>query len=354
MYRRILRPLLFRLDPEAVHDVVSELSAAFFGVPPVRSLAKSLLLVEDPVEIWGLRFANRIGLAAGFDKHGRFVQSAEALGFGHVEVGAVTPLPQPGHPRPRMFRLPELEALRNRMGFNNEGALRIACRLARRFPYEIPVGINLGKGRDTPLEDAWKDYRASFEVLFPWGDFFVVNVSSPNTEGLRDLQHRRSLERIMGALGESNRELSSRFQQHPRPLLLKISPDLEEPALESVAEFLLESGSAGVVAANTTARREPPLEGVPAEGGISGPPLAARALEVVGSLRRYLGPDFPIVGSGGIHDEESARAMLRAGADLLQVYTGFVYEGPGLARRLARATRGWSSSLRVTSEKASP
>lgn len=331
----LLRRLLFMLDAETVHEVATDLMAALCQPAAIRLLLQSQLQVRDPVKLFGVRFPNRVGLAAGFDKNGRFLRAAEALGFGHVEVGAVTPRGQEGNPRPRLFREAQFDALRNRMGFNNDGADTVGRRLAAARPRSIPVGVNLGKNAETPLEEAHRDYCYTLERLHALADFFVINVSSPNTQGLRDLQQEDTLHRLLSAVAETNRSLGT-----PRPLLLKVSPDLDEAALEGLAAVARRHVQ-GVVATNTTVRRDPPYHLIPAEGGLSGPPLTARSREVVSRLRALLGPDFPIIGVGGIHDADSARAMLMAGADLVQVYTAFVYEGPALPRRLAEAVAGW-------------
>ncbi len=335
LYSKLIRPLLFKLDSETAHHLVSGGTRQIFSLPPVRWLAQ-MMAVKDPVELMGLTFPNRVGLAAGFDKGGVFVQAAQGLGFGHLEVGAVTPLPQPGHPRPRMFRLPQFAALRNRMGFNNDGAAAIARRLASHRA-DIPVGVNLGKGKDTPAEAAAQDYAATLELLFPFADFFVLNVSSPNTAGLRALQ--TEVGSLLLSAQASNRQQSERFGLPARPLLIKLSPDLDDDLIRQIALMAAESGADGVVATNTTVNRQPPYQDVPELGGLSGRPLRERAPQVVALLRESLGPQFPLIGVGGIEDEASARAMRQAGADLIQVYTGLVYQGPGLVPRLARALK---------------
>ncbi len=337
LYRQLLRPLLFRFDSETVHHWSGRICVELARLKPLRSLVRSWLAVDDPIELMGLRFPNRVGLAAGFDKNGYFPEAAEALGFGHLEVGAVTPRPQAGHPRPRLFRLIEQEGLRNRMGFNNDGALAVAGRLASQRA-KIPVGINLGKQKETPLEQAARDYCAVLEQLFGLADFFVVNVSSPNTEGLRQLQDQ--LGQLIGSVQASNQKSSQRFGVPARPVLVKLSPDLDEQALVAIAEGLAEAGANGVVATNTTSSRDGALAGIDPLGGISGRPLTERSRQVVGRLRSTLGPGFPIIGVGGVHDGGSAQAMLEAGADLIQVYTGFVYGGPGFAHQIASALKG--------------
>jgi dihydroorotate dehydrogenase len=278
--------------------------------------------VVDPVEVGALRFGNRVGLAAGFDKNARWLGVAEALGFGHIEIGAVTPRPQSGHPRPRLFRLPRQQALRNRMGFNNDGLEAIAARLRHR-PRRIRVGVNLGKNADTPNEKAAQDYQAVLDGCSEVCDYYTLNVSSPNTEGLRALGQADQLEQLLSQLKWS------------RPLWLKLSPD--EP-LESYHEIAARARSWGleaIVFSNTTLRREGELAGVDPAGGISGRPLLRRNLEILAQVPWTV----PVVGAGGIFDERDALAYRRAGASLVQVYTGFIYSGPGLPSRLARAMR---------------
>lgn len=336
LYSKLIRPLLFRLDSESVHHQTSALATGLCSIRPLRTLLSRCLATDDPVKLFGVRFPNRVGLAAGFDKAAKFAEAAECLGFGHLEVGAVTPLPQEGHPRPRLFRHPEFRALRNRMGFNNDGALAVARRLAARAS-TLPVGVNLGKGKDTPLEAAVEDYAASLGLLFGFADFFVINVSSPNTDGLRGLQD--TVGSLMAQLRERNQECSQKFGIAPKPLLVKVSPDQSNQQLVELAQRCAEAGVSGLVATNTLASRRAPLQNIPDLGGISGAPLAERALEVVSLLRQTLGSAFPLIGVGGIDSPESALAMRAAGADLIQVYTGFVYGGPGLPRELARTLK---------------
>ncbi len=317
-YEALARPLLFGLDPEAAHDL--GLRAVASGlVPP--SPSPSL-----PVEVFGVRFPNPVGLAAGFDKNAVAVEHWGALGFGFVEVGTVTRHPQPGNPKPRMFRLPEHRALINRLGFNNEGADAVARRLELASP-RIPVGVNLGKSKVTPLEEAAEDYAYSFRRLRELGDYFVVNVSSPNTPGLRSLQDRPALAAILGRL----REVDS-----TRPLLVKVAPDLEEGQLDDVASLVGEFGLAGVVATNTTVAR--PLPSDPGiEGGLSGAPLGPLADRALARLRSSCPAGTVLIGVGGVTTPDDARRKFSLGADLVQVYTGFVYGGPSFPSRLVAA-----------------
>jgi len=299
-------------------------------------MLKSLYAAEDPRlvrEVFGLRFKNPIGLAAGFDKNAVHVEDMAALGFGFVEIGTVTPKPQPGNDKPRMFRLPPDEALINRMGFNNQGVGVAAARLANiKDRKGLIIGGNIGKNKTTPNEKAVSDYIYCFNVLFDQVDYFVVNVSSPNTPGLRDLQEKEPLTNILNALQERNRA-----RPNPKPILLKIAPDLTDPQLDDIVEIVRETGIAGVIATNTTISREglrSPAERVREPGGLSGRPLAKRSTEVIRYLADKSARSFPIIGVGGIHSAADAAEKLEAGASLLQLYTGFVYEGPGLIRKI--------------------
>ncbi|ADC63631.1 quinone-dependent dihydroorotate dehydrogenase [Allochromatium vinosum] len=332
----LARAALFKLDPEQAHNLTLGLlarwSALFDGRLGPSDIARRPTLARD---VMGLRFPNPIGLAAGLDKQGEAVPAWQALGFGFVEVGTVTALPQPGNPRPRLFRLAADEALVNRMGFNNGGAEAMARRLqrlrARGLP-EIPLGVNLGKSKVTPPEQAAADYRQSFERLGELADYVVVNISSPNTPGLRDLQRVDEVARILEAIQEPNQRLS-----RPRPLLVKLAPDLADDEAIECARAALEAGATGLILTNTTIRFEglrSSTEGL--SGGLSGRPLLARSTELLGKVRAALGPEPVIIGVGGILDPEGARAKLAAGADLIQVYTGLIYRGPGFVRELLR------------------
>lgn len=320
---RASRPLLFALDPERAHGL--GLGAARCGG---AFLAKLLggRRVRDERTVAGIRFGNAIGLAAGFDKNGVALPFWRAAGFGFFEFGTVTPRPQPGNDRPRMWRFPALRAVGNRLGFPNEGARAVAERLARVRRETDVIGINLGKNKETPLERAAEDYVEALRATRAVADYFVVNVSSPNTPRLRELQSRERLQALLQQVAEEAGET---------PLFVKLSPDLSETDVFDAAGAIRASGCKGVVATNTTVSRPP---GVPEfEGGLSGPPLAPLARASLKRLRELLGPGFPILSVGGIDSPEEAQARLAAGADLLQVYTALVYEGPGLVARLARA-----------------
>jgi dihydroorotate dehydrogenase len=316
IFEKAVRPWLFRIghrDPENAHEwMLSRLSKLS---RPTAALLKRHYFHPDPVNLFGVDFPNRVGLAAGMDKNGMALHAWPAFGFGFVEVGTVTALAQPGNERPRLFRLPEREAVINRMGFNNHGAAALADRLGG-FERQVPLGISLGKSKVTPLEEAVADYRASYDLLASHADYIAVNVSSPNTPGLRELQDRPHLDAILTALkGEV-------------PLLVKIAPDLSEHAIAETLEVCASNAVAGVIATNTTIAHEGP------QGGLSGAPLRHRAREVVAFIRRESG--LPIIGVGGIMSGDDAARMFDAGASLIQLYTGFIYHGPALVKRCAR------------------
>jgi dihydroorotate dehydrogenase len=321
-----LKPALFALPAETAHRAVSGLLRAAQGTP-IESLLAARYVVTDErlaVEAFGESFPNPVGVAAGFDKNGHVPSILASLGFGHVEIGGVTAERQPGNPRPRMFRLTEDRGLINRMGFNNDGADRVGERLGETRLPDVPLGINIGKSKSTPLEDAAEDYAYTYERTAPAGDFFVVNVSSPNTPGLRELQDREPLERILTSL--QNRGAS--------PLLVKLSPDLSEDAIEEALELAADVGLDGVIATNTTTDRPDSLRGDhrEQEGGLSGKPIEARATETVRFVAART--DLPVVGVGGVFTAEDAYRKIRAGATLVQLYTGLVYRGPSVAREI--------------------
>ncbi len=352
IYRRAIRPLLFGVagrDAEHIHErVLGGLAWTSRSAALTRALALAINLAagEQPRgmerEVFGLRFPSPIGLAAGFDKNAVAIPALAALGFGFVEVGTVTRHAQPGNPRPRLFRLGSDEALINRMGFNNDGAEAVARRLAQRRAGGVPVGISLGKSKVTPLDEAVEDYLGSLEVLYPHGDYFAVNISSPNTPGLRALQERERLDALVAALVARLRERAAKEgRAAPKPLLVKVAPDLEESALDDVVEVCLDRGVSGLIAVNTTIARDALSAWVPrtlAEqtGGLSGRPLHARAVEVTRYLHSRAGERLPIIGCGGVFTADDARRLFDAGASLVQLYTSFIYEGPTIARRLNR------------------
>lgn len=344
---RLLRPLLFRLPAERAHDLALA-GAAFAARHPLwlRLVAAWFRRPPDPIlasEVFGLRFDNPIGLAAGLDKNGVAVDFWAALGFGFVEVGTVTPgAGQPGNEPPRLARLVKDRAIVNRMGFNNRGAEALGASLARRRS-RVVVGGNIGKAKVTPLEEAAEDYERALVPIWPQVDYVVVNVSSPNTPGLRSLQSTESLRPLLERVESANRRLAEAHRARPRPILLKLAPDLHDADLEAVANLALELRLAGLIATNTTLDRSGLSAPAPIEGGLSGAPLTARALACTRRLYRATGGRIPIVGVGGIHTPAQAYERIRAGASLLQVYTGLVYEGPRLVADLGK---GLASFLR--------
>ncbi|HVS04483.1 MAG TPA: quinone-dependent dihydroorotate dehydrogenase [Thermoanaerobaculia bacterium] len=333
-----LRGLLFGLPPERAHALTLRLLAWGGRLPPGRALLRRLGgAVADPVEAFGLGFANRVGLAAGYDKDGVALRGLAALGFGHLEVGTVTPRPQPGNPRPRVFRLPEDRALINRLGFPSGGAEALAARLRRR-PAGVVLGVNLGKQRDTPLAAAADDYLGLLDRFAPLADYLAVNVSSPNTPGLRQLQGERYLADLLAALARQRDELAASLPR--RPLLVKVAPDLSPRELEGMAAVLLASGVDGIVATNTTLAREGLRSPLAAQaGGLSGAPLTAAADRVAARLVELTGGRLAVIGVGGVMSGADAAARRAAGAVLVQLYTGLVYRGPGLVGEVSRALR---------------
>jgi dihydroorotate dehydrogenase len=338
MYSILTRKLLFSIDPEKVHHMVMKALQNAYSIPPVRNVLKRSYTVKHPSlerKLWGLTFPNPVGLAAGFDKDAKYSDSLACLGFGFVEIGTVTPRPQPGNPQPRLFRLPEDNALINRMGFNNEGSKAAAARLKERKE-KIVIGGNIGKNKDTPNEQAIDDYVACFKDLYEVVDYFVVNVSSPNTPGLRALQDKEPLMNILNTLMNLNKELGK-----PKPLLLKIAPDLTNEQLDDIVSIVSETGIQGLVATNTTIDRsglktsKADVDQIGA-GGLSGKPLRERATEVIKYLRVKSNGKIPIIAAGGIFTYQDAMEKLNAGASLVQVYTGFVYEGPAIVHNICK------------------
>lgn len=334
----LIRPLLFLFSPERIHHITFALLKWSCKIPGFKSLLR-IGRVRDArlgKTIFGIHFKNPVGLAAGFDKDARLIDELACFEFGFIEIGTVTPKPQPGNDQPRLFRLPLDQAIINRMGFNNQGVEASVERLKKRRSPVI-VGGNIGKNKVTPNEQASEDYRICFEALYPYVDYFVVNVSSPNTPNLRALQEKEPLKKLMSEV-----KGLSLAKPKPKPVLLKIAPDLNEDQLNDIVEILQETKTDGVIATNTTISREglqTSEEKVKAMGmgGLSGKPLTQRSTEVITYLRKKLGPDYPIIGVGGIMTEHDALEKLEAGADLIQIYTGFIYEGPGLINRINRA-----------------
>ncbi len=338
MYKLLIRPLLFLFNPEKIHHFSFSLLKFAFRLPLGALLLRRLYQYRHPAleqQLFGLRFPNPIGLAAGFDKNADLVDELACLGFGFIEIGTLTPRAQPGNPQPRLFRLPTDQGIINRMGFNNEG-VEAAVRRLRAKKTDILIGGNIGKNKDTPNEEALRDYESCFETLFEVVDYFVVNVSSPNTPGLRDLQEKEPLTALLQHLQSLNlAKLKS------KPILLKIAPDLSNTQLDEIVEIVEQVGIAGLIATNTTISREglhtdsKSIEAIGA-GGLSGRPLRQRSTEVIRYLHQKSNGKIPIIAVGGIFSADDALEKLQAGASLVQVYTGFVYEGPALCKKINR------------------
>lgn len=324
------RSLLFRLDPEAAHALTLNLIRLAGWIPPIRWLLRRAFTGPGcSVETFGLSFPNQVGLAAGYDKDGLAWRGLACLGFGHIEIGTVTPLPQPGNVRPRLFRLPEDRALINRMGFPGRGAEFVAQQLRRRRPPGVIIGVNLGKNKDTPLGEAYRDYLNLYKTFAPLADYLAINISSPNTIGLRRLQARESLEQLLTALSEERR------RSQAVPVLVKLAPDLSQAELVDALDVIQRAGMDGVIAANTTISRKGARSSLASQtGGLSGVPLRARSTEIVRQISLLTGGKLPVIGVGGVDDANSAREKLDAGAALVQVYTGLVYQGPGLVKKI--------------------
>jgi len=340
MYRRFIKPLLFLLEPETIHKLLIRILKVAFAVPGIRSMIHRAYHISDPVletDFLGMKFSNPVGLAAGFDKNAEVYREFHTFGFSFIEIGTVTPLGQAGNPKPRSFRIPEDSGLINRMGFNNHGAKQTALNLKGKRPKGLILGGNLGKNTATANEDAVGDYEAVFRAIYSGVDYFVVNVSCPNITDLHKLQDQDSLEAILGRILEIREEMELK-----KPVLLKISPDLNNKQLDETLEIVERMGIDGIVATNTTTSREGLKSGrekVEAirNGGMSGAPITERSLEVVRYISEKTGGKMPIIAVGGIMSTKDALHMLDAGATLIQIYTGFIYEGPGLAKKINRA-----------------
>ncbi len=338
MYK-IIRSILFLFDPEKVHYATARLIRFTLSIPGMKAIWKKRFTVDDPNlkrELFGLTFENPVGLAAGFDKNASMYNDLAYCGFGFIEIGTVTPVGQPGNPKPRLFRLKEDSGIINRMGFNNDGVEAAVENLKKRKT-NIIIGGNIGKNKVTPNEEADNDYKIAFEALFPYVDYFVVNVSSPNTPNLRSLQEKEPLTNLLNGLQNLNNAKEKR-----KPILLKIAPDLTNEQLDDIIEIINDTQIDGLIATNTTISREglttskEKVERIGA-GGLSGKPLTSRSTEVIRYLATKSNKSFPIIGVGGIHSAEDAIKKFEAGADLVQVYTGFIYEGPALIKRINRA-----------------
>lgn len=331
------RAILFRLEPERAHALALHSIAKAAAVPPVRAALAAAFRVKEaePVQAFGLRFPNRVGLAAGYDKDGLGWRGLAALGFGHIEVGTVTPVAQPGNPRPRVFRLVEHRSLINRMGFPGGGSARVARNLGKDRPFGCVLGVNIGKQKDTPLEQAADDYVRLVDAFAPLADYLAVNISSPNTPGLRRLQEKAFLAHLLAPIAARRNETRNETGKH-LPVLVKIAPDMDDEQLAVAVDAIVESGLDGIIATNTTLERAP-VSGHPRAGeagGLSGAALTARATEVVARTCELLSGALPVVAAGGVMCARDAQEKLDAGAVLVQVYTGLIYEGPGLVRSI--------------------
>lgn len=340
----LARAFLFNMDPEEAHELTLNKIESLQHSPLMRLAAQPR--VNDPITLAGLQFPNRIGLAAGLDKNARCIDAWSALGFGFVEVGTVTPKGQPGNPKPRMFRLPEANALINRLGFNNEGLDAFLANVQRSKVRQKPkagdmlLGLNIGKNAATPIENATDDYLICLAGVYPHADYVTVNISSPNTKNLRALQSDEALDQLLAALTRKRAELADQHGQH-KPMFLKIAPDLDEQQIAVIADTLVRHGMDGVIATNTTLSRTAVqgLEHADEAGGLSGAPVLEASNAVIRQLRARLGKDYPIIGVGGVMSGADAISKIEAGADVVQLYTGIIYHGPGLVTDVAQALK---------------
>jgi len=333
----LARAVLFRMDAEAAHERILHLMA--LGQHTPLQWAWCSETISDPVTLAGLNFPNRVGLAAGLDKNARCIDGLAAMGFGFVEVGTVTPKPQSGNPKPRIFRLPQAQALINRLGFNNDGLDAFIAHVQRRQKSSMLLGLNIGKNAATPIEQATQDYLTCLQGVYPHADYVTVNISSPNTQNLRTLQNDAALTALLTAIANAREKLAPSGRRVP--IFVKIAPDLDENQIDVIASTLKQTGMDGVIASNTTIAREA-VQGLPhaqETGGLSGAPLRAASNAVIRQLRATLGPDFPIIGVGGILSAQDAVEKIEAGADVVQIYTGLIYQGPELVGQAARAIR---------------
>ncbi len=339
MYKT-LRPLIYKLTPDQAHHITIALLRLAGGLPPAAALLRAVFkprVTGPAVTAFGVSFANPIGMAAGYDKDGLGWKGLACLGFGHIELGTVTPKAQPGNPQPRLFRLVEDHAVINRMGFNNQGAEFLARRMRNRKPNGLVLGVNIGKNKVTPLEEAPNDYLFLLHVFAPLADYLAVNVSSPNTPGLRSLQTRAALEAILRPLA-AERSIQAQQTGKTVPILVKLAPDLSEEELESALEAIVDCGMDGVIVTNTTISRPPLRSKLSAEtGGLSGAPLTALSLRMTARAVELLGGRLPVVSSGGIMNAQDAQRRLDVGASLIQLYSGLIYSGPGLVKEILDA-----------------
>lgn len=336
----LTRPILFGMDPEAAHDLTMNLMAK--GQNTLLQKAWARPLISDPIELAGLKFPNRVGMAAGLDKNARCIDALAAMGFGFVEVGTVTPRPQPGNPKPRMFRIPEKNALINRLGFNNEGLDAFLANVRRSQVRAnggaMLLGLNIGKNATTPIEEANSDYIKALDGVYPHADYVTVNISSPNTKNLRALQSDEALDALLGAVANRREQLSSQHGKRT-PVFVKIAPDLDEEQVGVIAATLERHGMDGVIATNTTISRDAVkgLQHAEEAGGLSGAPVLEASNQIIRQLRSALGSRFPIIGVGGILSGADAVSKIRAGADVVQIYSGLIYRGPDLVTEAAQA-----------------
>ncbi|MBU5442106.1 quinone-dependent dihydroorotate dehydrogenase [Paenibacillus sp. MSJ-34] len=344
LYQNILKPLFFKMDPEKAHHVVIGGLHTASKIPGMIPMLRGMYHVKETedlaVDLFGLRFPTPIGLAAGLDKNAIAVEGFSAIGFGFMEVGTVTPKGQPGNDSPRLFRLTPDEALINRMGFNNEGAEAMARQFARYRERKIPVAINIGKNKATPNEQAFADYQSCIRTLYQYADFFVVNISSPNTPDLRNLQHGNELRELLQAVTEEMDLQRKRHSDSDKAVLVKIAPDVNDAELEYMIVTIQESGVSGIIATNTTITRDGTTHPNAKEtGGLSGKPLRERSTEVIRRIYRQTEGKLPIIGSGGVFSARDAYEKIRAGASLVEIYTALIYEGPGINREVHRGLR---------------
>ncbi len=336
MYKKIIRPILFQFDPEKIHNFTFLIFKLAKAIPGIGYITRKIFELNHPVlerELFGIKFPNPIGLAAGLDKDAVAFDMLGYLGFGFVEIGTLTPVGQPGNPKPRAFRLKKDQAIINRMGFNNRGVEQAVKQLKKKKS-KIIIGGNIGKNKLTPNENAIDDYSIAFRSLFPYVDYFAVNISSPNTPNLRELQEKEPLKKLLNTLKSINLEMPTQ-----KPILLKIAPDLSNEQLDDIIEIVLETGTSGIIASNTTISRENlsytenEIEKIGA-GGLSGKPLTKRSTEIIKYIVQKTNSSIPVIGVGGIMSPEDAMEKIEAGASLVQLYTGFIYEGPGLIKKI--------------------
>ena len=336
MYKKLLKPILFCIDPERVHEITFFFINLIFKIPLVSSLISKIYSLKNPIletEVFGIKFPNPIGLAAGFDKNAKLYNEFSSFGFGFIEIGTVTPLPQEGNPKKRLFRLVNDEAIINRMGFNNTGVEEVIKRL--KYNKGVIVGGNIGKNKITDFNNSIKDYLICFEKLYPYVHYFAVNVSSPNTEKLRDLQQKDLLKNLLEAIQKKNKSYS-----FPKPVLLKIGPDLSQDQLIDVIEVIAETSLDGIIATNTTLSRDNLSSSenlVNQKGGLSGKPISKKSTNIIKFLHQKSNGSIPIIGVGGIMNPDDAIEKIKAGATLIQLYSGFVYSGPSIVKKINNA-----------------